>query len=412
MPIELLMPALSPTMTEGKLAKWLKKEGDKISSGDVIAEIETDKATMEMEAVDEGTLGKILVPEGTEKVAVNQPIAMLLVEGESKGAAPAAKAPAAAPAAAPAPKPAAAPVAAAPATKPQASGSRVFASPLAKRIAANAGVDLAAIKGSGPQGRIVRADVDQAVAGGGAKKAAPKAGPAAATDFSQPYTAVPNSGMRKTIAKRLSEAKSTIPHFYLTIDCNIDEVMKLRKDINERTGDAYKLSVNDFVIKALALALRKVPNANASWTEEAVHLYNRVDVSVAVSTPEGLITPIVRDADKKSLGVISNEIKDLASRAKAKKLKLEEFQGGGFSVSNLGMFGIKDFAAIINPPQVAILAAGKAEPRPIVKNGQIVIATMMTCTLSADHRVVDGSVGAEFMQAYQQLIEDPLRLLI
>jgi len=414
MPIEILMPALSPTMTEGKLAKWLKKEGDKIASGDVLAEIETDKATMEMEAVDEGTLGKILIPEGTEKVLVNQPIAVLLVEGESKGAAPAAKAPAApTPSAAPAPvapKPAAA--APAPAAKPQtSSGQRIFASPLAKRIAANAGIDLASVKGSGPQGRIVRADVDQAVSGGGAKKAVPKAA-AGAADFSQPFTAVPNSGMRKTIAKRLSEAKSTIPHFYLTIDCNIDEVMKLRKDINERAGDAYKLSVNDFVIKASALALRKVPNANASWTEEAVHLYDRVDISVAVATPEGLITPIVRDADKKSLGVISNEVKDLASRAKAKKLKLEEFQGGGFSISNLGMFGIKEFSAIINPPQVAILAAGKAEQRPIVKNGQIAIATIMTCTLSADHRVVDGSVGAEFMQAFQQLIEDPLRLLI
>jgi len=434
MPIEILMPALSPTMTEGKLAKWLKKEGDAIKSGDVIAEIETDKATMEMEAVDEGTLGKILVPEGTEKVSVNEPIAVLLQEGESKGNVKSAeplkappppemkaepvKAPAVAPQAQP-PKPAAttvATVAASPAAAPapKAQGPRIFASPLARRLAADAGLDLGAIQGSGPQGRIVRADVEQAVSSGGARKAAAprSAVPAAPGDFSQPYTAVPNSGMRKTIAKRLVEAKSTIPHFYLTIDCIIDDLMKLRKDINDRAGDAYKLSVNDFAIKASALALRKVPQANASWTDEAVHLYDRVDISVAVATPEGLITPIVRDADKKSMGAISNEVKDLAARAKTKKLKLEEFQGGGFSISNLGMFGIKEFSAIINPPQVAILAVGKADQRPVVKNGQLAVAHVMTCTLSCDHRVVDGAVGAEFMQAFQALIEDPLRLLL
>ena len=421
MPIEILMPALSPTMTEGKLAKWLKKEGEAVKSGDVIAEIETDKATMEMEAVDEGTLGKILVPEGTEKVQVNQPIATLLVDGESAGAAkPAAAAPAPK---VEAPKPvvaAPAPVAvkpiAAPAPK---TGDRVFASPLAKRIAANAGLDLTGLAGSGPQGRIVKSDVEQAIASGGARKPAPVAAAKAAApapsaavpDFGQPYKDVPNSGLRKTIARRLVEAKSTIPHFYLTIDCVIDDLLKLRKDINEKGGD-YKVSVNDFIIKASALALRKVPQANASWTDEAIRLYDNVDISVAVSTPEGLITPIVRNADKKGLGAISNEVKDLAARAKAKKLKLEEFQGGGFSVSNLGMFGIKEFSAIINPPQVCILAVGKADQRPIVKNGALAIANVMTCTLSCDHRVVDGAVGAEFMQAFQALIENPLQMLL
>jgi pyruvate dehydrogenase E2 component (dihydrolipoamide acetyltransferase) len=423
MPIEILMPALSPTMTEGKLAKWLKKSGDAIKSGDVIAEIETDKATMEMEAVDEGTLGQILVPEGTEKVAVNQPIAVLLLEGDAKGAAakPAAPAPAKAESA-PAPKaatpqpaspppanaPAAKPVAAAPA--PKASGQRVFASPLAKRVAANAGIDLASVQGSGPHGRIIKADVDQAVSGGGARKAAPAPRAAAPVpDFGQPYKEVPNSGMRKVIAQRLLEAKTTIPHFYLTIDCVIDEIVKVRKELAE-TG--VKVSVNDFVVKACALALRKVPQANASWTDEAVRLYENVDISVAVATPEGLITPIVRHADKKGLAAISAEVKDLAARAKAKKLKLEEFQGGGFSISNLGMYGIKEFSAIVNPPQVCILAVGAGSERAVVKNGAIAIANVMTCTLSCDHRVVDGAVGAEFLQAFQALIENPIRMLL
>ena len=414
MPIELLMPALSPTMTEGKLAKWLKKSGDAIKSGDVIAEIETDKATMEMEAVDEGTLGQILVPEGTEKVAVNQPIAMLLLDGDAKGAAakpaapvkaeaaPAPKAAVPQPVSAPAPKPAAA--------VPKVSGARVFASPLAKRVAANAGIDLASVQGSGPQGRIVKADVDQAVSGGGARKAAPASKAAApVADFGQPYKEVPNSGMRKVIAARLLEAKTTIPHFYLTIDCNIDEIVKVRKELAE-TG--VKVSVNDFVVKACALALRKVPQANATWTEEAVRLYENVDISVAVATPEGLITPIVRHADKKGLAAISAEVKDLAARAKAKKLKLEEFQGGGFSISNLGMFGIKEFSAIVNPPQVCILAVGAGSERAVVKNGALAIANVMTCTLSCDHRVVDGAVGAEFLQAFQALIENPIRMLL
>ncbi len=447
MTIEILMPALSPTMTEGKLAKWLKKEGDAIKSGDLIAEIETDKATMEMEAVDEGTLGKILVAAGTEKVSVNQPIAVLLQEGESakdikasaptskseppKAETPKAEAPKAAPPPAPAKPAPAAPQAAAPTPPPAApaappmapaaqTGDRVFASPLARRVAATAGIDIAAVTGSGPRGRIVKADVDAAVASGGVKRTttttatgapAPRATSGTVDEYGQPYTIQPNNNIRKVIAKRLVEAKTTIPHFYLTIDCVIDELAKARKRINEN-ADGYKLSVNDFVIKASAIALRKVPQVNASWTEDAVRLYDNVDISIAVATPDGLITPIIRDADKKSLSVISNEMKDLAARAKVKKLKLDEFQGGGFSISNLGMFGIKDFSAIINPPQVAILAVGAGEQRTIVRDGQIVIAEVMSCSLSCDHRVVDGAVGAQFMQAFKALIEDPIRMLV
>jgi len=417
MSIEILMPALSPTMTEGKLAKWLKKEGDAVKSGDVLAEIETDKATMEMEAVDEGVMGKILVAEGTEGVAVNAPIAVLLEEGESASTAKAA--PKAAPTAAPkaeapkaeAPKPQAAPAAApAPVAK---SGDRAFVSPLAKRLAANAGIDLSRVSGSGPHGRIVKADIDGLSKGGA--KAAPRAAAAPSgpvPDYGQAYKEVPHTGVRKIIAKRLLEAKTTIPHFYLTIDCVIDELMSMRKKINERSDGSYKVSVNDFVIRASALALRKVPAVNASWTDEAMRMYENVDISVAVATPDGLITPIIRNADKKGLAAISNEMKDLAGRAKDKKLKPEEFQGGGFSISNLGMFGIKQFEAIINPPQAAILAVGSAEQRPVVKNGALAIATVMTCSLSCDHRVVDGAVGAEFMQAFQAIIEDPLKMLL
>ncbi|MHB1206676.1 MAG: pyruvate dehydrogenase complex dihydrolipoamide acetyltransferase [Rhodospirillaceae bacterium] len=427
MPIEILMPALSPTMTEGKLAKWLKHEGDAVKSGDVIAEIETDKATMEMEAVDEGKIGKILIPEGTEKVQVNQPIAVLLTEGESAKdiaaappkAAPAAKVPEKAPekpatpapqAAAPAPAPA--PTPAAPAAAPQKSGDRVFASPLARRLAANANMDLKGVPGSGPHGRIIKSDVEQAISAGPrpAAKAAPQAAPAAAAGTLGAFKAVPNTSMRKIIAKRLQESKSTVPHFYLTVDYVIDDLLKLRKDVNEKGG--YKISVNDFVIKACAIALRKMPHVNASWTEEATHVYDDVDISVAVATPDGLITPIIRKADQKSLSAISAEMKDLASRAKDKKLKLEEFQGGGFSISNLGMFGVKDFAAIINPPQSCILAVGKGEQRPVVKNGALAIANVMSCTLSVDHRVVDGAVGAEFLQVLGGLLENPLTMLV
>ncbi len=427
MSTQILMPALSPTMTEGKLAKWLKKEGDKIKSGDVIAEIETDKATMEMEAVDEGVLGKILIPEGTEKVSVNEPIAVLLEEGEKMGAAPAPKA--AAPAAAPAPKAEAKPAAAAPAPQAapapapkapaaapapaKAKGERIFISPLARRLAKDAGLDPADLAGSGPRGRIIRVDVERAIAGGVKRKPAAAGGGSGTVDiFGQPYKAQPNSGVRKTIAKRLTEAKSTIPHFYLSLDCRIDELLSLRKKLNERAEGEMKLSVNDFVIKAVALALRKVPQVNSSWTDDAVLLYENVDISVAVATPDGLITPIIRNADQKSVAQISNDMRDLAARAKAKKLKLDEFQGGGFSISNLGMFGIREFQAIINPPQSGILAVGKGEERVVVKNGQMVVANVVTCTLSCDHRSVDGAVGAEFMQAFQRIMEDPLRMLL
>jgi pyruvate dehydrogenase E2 component (dihydrolipoamide acetyltransferase) len=418
MPIEILMPALSPTMTEGKLAKWLKREGDAVKSGDVIAEIETDKATMEMEAVDEGKIGKILIAEGTEKVQVNQPIAVLLTEGESAKditaaapkAAPAAPAPAKAPekpAAAPAPQAAAPKPAAAPAKSGTQGEERVFASPLARRLAANANMDLKGVQGSGPHGRVIKSDVERAMSEG-PRPAAKAAAHAAAAPGA--FKAVPHTSMRKIIAKRLQESKSTVPHFYLTVDYVIDDLLKLRKDINEKGG--YKISVNDFVIKACAIALRKMPHVNASWTDEATHIYDDVDISIAVATPDGLITPIIRKADQKSLSAISAEMKDLAQRAKDKKLKLEEFQGGGFSISNLGMFGVKDFAAIINPPQSCILAVGKGEQRPIVKNGALAIANVMSCTLSVDHRVVDGAVGAELLQVLGGLLENPLTMLI
>ncbi|CAA7613806.1 Dihydrolipoyllysine-residue acetyltransferase component of pyruvate dehydrogenase complex [Magnetospirillum sp. LM-5] len=422
MPIEILMPALSPTMTEGTLARWLKAEGDAVKSGDVLAEIETDKATMEFEAVDEGVLGKIVVPAGTSGVAVNTLIGVILAEGESaadiKAGAPKA---AAAPAAAV--PTAAAPAAAAPVAAAAHSGPRVFASPLAKRIAADAGIDLKAVAGSGPYGRIVKADVEKAKAGGTAKPApvaasapaaaAPKPAPvpAAANPFEPAFEEIPNSTMRKVIARRLTEAKATIPHFYLSIDCELDALLKVRSELNGRS-DAYKLSVNDFVIRAVALALKKVPAANASWGEDAIKRYTDVDVSVAVATPAGLITPIIRHADHKGLASISAEMKELAGKAKDNKLKPEEFQGGGFTISNLGMYGVKDFAAIINPPQGAILAVGAGLQRPVVKAGALAIATVMTCTLSVDHRVIDGAVGAEFLAAFKKLIEDPLSMLL
>ena len=436
MPIEILMPALSPTMTEGTLAKWLKAEGDTVTSGDVLAEIETDKATMEVEAVDEGVLGKILVSDGTEGVAVNTPIAVLLEDGEDAAdiKVSAAPAPAPAPAAAPAETPAAPPPpppapAAAPTPTPApipptaAGGNRVFASPLARRIAADANLDIAAIKGSGPHGRIIKVDVEAAIAGGGAM-AAPAAAAAAAGAEPSPapvpvadvpgmpaFTEVPNSSMRKVIAKRLSQSMQEAPHFYLTVDCEMDELLKVRKELNAKS-DEYKLSVNDFVIRAMALALKQVPAANASWGEEAVRLYETVDVSVAVAVPNGLITPVIRNADGKGLAAISAEMKDLAGRAREGKLMPEEYQGGTCSVSNLGMFGIKHFTAVINPPQGCILAVGAGEQRPVVKDGALAVATVMTCTLSIDHRVVDGATGAEMIAAFQALIEDPLKMLL
>jgi len=446
MPINITMPALSPTMEEGNLAKWLVKEGDKVKSGDVIAEIETDKATMEVEAVDEGTLAKIVVPAGTDGVKVNALIAVLAADGEDVAAAakggngaaapaPAAKAEAPAPVApsAPAAAPAAAPapVAAQPA---KSEGARVFSSPLARRLAKDAGIDLSAIAGTGPHGRVVKKDVETAVAGGTAKPAtAPVAGtaaPAAAPLAKGPsddavlklfepgsYELIPHDGMRKTIAKRLVESKQTIPHFYVSLDCELDALLALRAQLNaaapEQGGKpVYKLSVNDMVIKALALALRDVPNANVSWTESNMVKHKHADVGVAVSIPGGLITPIVRQAELKSLSAISNEMKDLGQRAKDRKLKPEEYQGGTTAVSNMGMMGVKNFAAVVNPPHATILAVGAGEERVVVKNKQMVIANVMTVTLSTDHRCVDGALGAELLGAFKRYIENPMGMLV
>jgi pyruvate dehydrogenase E2 component (dihydrolipoamide acetyltransferase) len=446
MAIQILMPALSPTMTEGTLAKWLKKEGDAVASGEVLAEIETDKATMEFEAADDGVLGKIIVPEGSEGVAVNQPIAVLLQEGEDlsaadalagKGApAAAAKKPEAAkPAAAPQPQPQPAqPQKQQPTAPPQAAppqnGGRVFASPLARRLAKESNIDLAALRGSGPHGRIVKSDIEQAKTGGvPARAPVPAAAPASAPAAKAPprpaaplpgaegtYTDVALTNIRRVIAQRLQESKRDIPHFYLTVDCEIDKLLKLREELNGRApkegAEAYKLSVNDFVIRAVALAMRKVPDVNVSWAESAVRHWHAIDVSVAVATPAGLITPIIRNADQKGLAEISNEMKDLATRAKDNKLQLHEFQGGCFTISNLGMYGIKEFSAIINPPQSCILAVGAGEKRPVVKDGALAIATMMSCTMSTDHRTVDGALGAQFIVAFKALIEDPLTMLL
>jgi pyruvate dehydrogenase E2 component (dihydrolipoamide acetyltransferase) len=434
MPINILMPALSPTMTEGNLARWLKKEGDPVKAGDVIAEIETDKATMEVEAVEEGKLGKILVAEGSQGVKVNDVIAVLLEEGESTGdiKVPAAAAPAPKPEAAAKAEPAKAPPAAAPAAAPApkaaapSPGARQFASPLARRLAQQHGLDLSRVVGSGPHGRIVKSDIEKAAAGGGAKAApAPAAAKGMPTApgvpgtpaFGEPqFDLVAHTSMRKTIARRLQESKQFVPHFYLTIDCEIDRLLKAREEINNAAPKegkgAFKLSVNDFVIKASAVALRQVPAANASWSDDGVKMYKSADISVAVAIPNGLITPIIRNAEDKKMSDISNEMKGLAARAKDGKLKPEDYTGGSFSVSNLGMFGIKDFAAIINPPQGCILSVGAGEQRAVVKNGQLAVATVMSCTLSVDHRVVDGAIGAEFMAAFKKLIENPLSMLV
>ncbi|MCO6178236.1 pyruvate dehydrogenase complex dihydrolipoamide acetyltransferase [Ciceribacter sp. RN22] len=442
MPIKITMPALSPTMEEGNLSKWLVKEGDKVSPGDVIAEIETDKATMEVEAVDEGTLAKIVVPAGTEGVKVNALIAILAGEGEDVSAAAAgggAAAPApkteAAPAATPAPvaAPAAdkAPAPSAPAPV-AASGERVFSSPLARRLAKEAGIDLSAVTGSGPHGRVVKSDIEKAVAGGVAKAApaaAAQAAPApalakapsddAVLKFFEPgsYDLVPHDGMRKTIAKRLVESKQTIPHFYVTVDCELDALLALRAQLNDAAprkdgAPAYKLSVNDMIIKALALSLRDVPDANVSWTESNMVKHKHADVGVAVAIPGGLITPIIRNAELKSLSAISNEMKDLGKRAKERKLKPEEYQGGTTAVSNMGMMGVKHFAAVVNPPHATILAVGAGEERVVVKNGEMKIANVMTVTLSTDHRCVDGALGAELLGAFKRYIENPMGMLV
>jgi pyruvate dehydrogenase E2 component (dihydrolipoamide acetyltransferase) len=450
MPINILMPALSPTMEKGNLAKWLKKEGDKVKSGDVIAEIETDKATMEVEAVDEGTIAKILVPEGTQDVPVNDVIAVLAGDGEdvkaasAGAAAPAPKAaeapkPAPAPAAAPAPAPqaakappppaAAAPQAAAPA--PQANGhGRIFSSPLARRLAKEANIELARINGSGPHGRIVARDVEGAKSGKQLK--APAAAPAGAPSIApamsdqqilalfEPgsYEIVPHDGMRRTIAQRLTAATQSIPTFYLTIDCDIGRLLDAREQINaaapkdKEKKPLYKLSVNDFVIKALAVALQQVPACNVSWTEAGMVKHKHSDVGVAVAMPGGLITPIIRNAESKSLSTISNEMKDLAARARTRKLKPQEYQGGTSSVSNLGMFGISHFTAVINPPQSTILAVGASEERAVVRNGKIEAAHIMSATLSCDHRAIDGALGAELIGAFRRLVENPVMMMV
>ncbi len=430
MATNILMPALSPTMTEGTLARWLKKEGDTVRAGDVIAEIETDKATMEVEAVDEGVIGRLLVADGTEGVKVNQPIAILVEPGE---AVPAAGAAQPAQVAAPAPAAAAAApavVAPAPAASPAPAailgGERVVASPLARRMAQQAGLDLSKLAGSGPGGRIVRADVEAAAKGGVAIEVAavpaPVAAPAPAAPrgpapaITAPHKLVPHSSIRRVIARRLTEAKSTIPHFYVSMDIDADALWKLGEDLNARSpkdGDGrYVITLNDLVIKAAARTLRRMPTVNAAWTDDATVLFDDVDISVAVAIPDGLITPIIRRADQKGLQTISAEMRDLAARAKAGKLKPEEFQGGGFSISNMGMFGVSHFSAIINPPQAAILAVGAAAPKPVVKDGALAIARVMTCTLSCDHRVVDGAMGAAWLREFKRLCEDPLGLLL
>ena len=453
MPINILMPALSPTMEKGNLAKWLKKEGDAVKTGDVIAEIETDKATMEYEAVDDGTLAKIVVPEGTNDVPVNQLIAVIAQEGEDVKAAaaaagkgapqakpaetpkpaapPAAKAPVPQAAPAPQPKPSAPPPSPAPAALAiNGHGARVFSSPLARRLAKEAGIDIARIEGTGPHGRVIARDVTQAKAGGGlrAPAAAPAAGPTIAPSMSDQqiralyedgsYDFVPHDGMRRTIAQRLTASVQTIPHFYLTIDCDIGKLLEAREEINtaapkDKDGKpVYKLSVNDFVIKALALALQRVPDANVSWTDGGMLKHKHSDIGVAVAMPNGLITPIIRSAEAKSLSAISNEMKELAARARARKLKPVEYQGGTTSVSNLGMYGIKDFTAVINPPQATILAVGSGEERAVVRGGKIEAAHIMSVTMSCDHRAVDGALGAVLIGAFKALIETPVMMLV
>jgi pyruvate dehydrogenase E2 component (dihydrolipoamide acetyltransferase) len=452
MPINILMPALSPTMEKGNLAKWLKKEGDKVKSGDVIAEIETDKATMEVEAVDEGTLAKIIVPEGTQDVPVNELIAVLAGDGEdvkaaaagggAKSAPPPAKAeaPAPKPAAEPAPAPAAAapapkaaPPAAAPAASPapQANGhGRIFSSPLARRLAKEAGIELGRITGTGPHGRIIARDVAEAKSGKGLKApaAAPAGAPAIAPSMSDKqilalfepgsYEIVPHDGMRRTIAQRLTASIQNVPHFYLTIDCDIGRLLDAREQINaaapkdKEKKPLYKISVNDFVIKAMAVALQKIPNCNVSWSEGGMIKHKHSDVGVAVAMPGGLITPIIRKAETKTLSTISNEMKDFAARARARRLKPEEYQGGTTAVSNLGMYGIKDFTAVINPPHATILAVGTSEERPVVRSGKIEIAQIMSVTLSCDHRAIDGALGAELIGAFRQLIENPVMMMV
>jgi pyruvate dehydrogenase E2 component (dihydrolipoamide acetyltransferase) len=427
MAVEILMPALSPTMEEGTLAKWLVKEGDVVKSGQIIAEIETDKATMEFEAVDEGTIGRILVAEGSAGVKVNTPIAVLVEDGESADTAPKPVAVAAAPVAAVA---VAATVAVAAPAAPKGTGARVFASPLARRIAAEKGLDLSKVQGSGPHGRIVRSDVEGAkvAVASAAVAAAPVAAPAAApvaamatgpsTDIvlktyaDRPFTEVKLDGMRKTIAARLTEAKQTVPHFYLRRDIELDALMAFRGQLNAKLeARGVKLSVNDFIIKACALALQQVPAANAVWAGDRVLQFKKSDVAVAVAIEGGLFTPVLKDAEAKSLSALSAEMKDLAKRARDRKLAPHEYQGGSFAISNLGMFGIDNFDAIINPPHAAILAVGAGVAKAIVKDGAVVVGTVMSVTLSVDHRVIDGALGAQLLQAIKDNLENPLAML-
>ena len=436
MPTEILMPALSPTMEEGTLAKWLVKEGDTVSAGDLLAEIETDKATMEFEAVDEGVVGKLMVAEGTEGVKVNTPIAVLLDDGESAadiGAAPASKsAPAEAPKAEDTPKaekPAAPAPAAAPAAETDDKGDRIFASPLARRIARDKGLDLGQVKGTGPKGRIVKADVEKAEPG---KTAAPAAETAKPTETAKPaaptgmgadmvkrmyegreYEEMKLDGMRKTIAARLGEAKQTIPHFYLRRDIQLDALLKFRSTLNKQLESrGVKLSVNDFIIKACALALQQVPDANAVWAGDRILKLKPSDVAVAVAIEGGLFTPVLRDAEQKSLSALSAQMKDLATRARDRKLSPEEYQGGSFAISNLGMFGIDNFDAVINPPHGAILAVGAGVKKPVVnEDGELAVATVMSVTLSVDHRVIDGALGAELLTAIKDNLENPVAML-
>ena len=435
MPIEILMPALSPTMTEGNLVAWLKAEGDTISPGEVIAEIETDKATMEVEAVDEGVLGKILVAAGTEGVSVNAAIAILLEEGEDKSSIkdnayrsdqivvkntqnsekksegqPDINEPKTGKVISENTK--------VPLGKMQSplivnkDDVRVAASPLARRMAEHAGLDLTKISGSGPNGRIIKADIDQVLSQDNALKLPPVSTVTSPSiEPTAQYDAIPNNSMRKGIASRVTESKQAAPHFYMTVDCNVDALKQVRMELNEKV-EGTKISINDLIIRASAIALKQVPEANASWTEEATLVYKTIDISVAVAIEGGLITPIIRDAGAKGVKEISVKMKDLANRAREGKLMPEEYQGGTFSISNLGMYGVKEFSAVINPPQGAILAIGAAEERPIIKDGAVAAATLMSCTLSVDHRVVDGAVGARFLSAFKRLIEDPLTMLL
>lgn len=449
MPIPILMPALSPTMEQGKLAKWLVKEGDTVASGDVIAEIETDKATMEVEAVEEGTVGRILVPEGTDGVAVNATIAILLGDGEDKSAldaAPKAAAPASAPAPAAANAAPSAPVAEAKAAAPAKTnganghGARLFASPLARRVAKEKGVDLASLSGSGPHGRIIMRDIEKAPSGvapaakpaataapGQAQALVPSRGTAIAPQpmpdeqifalYEQgSYELVPHDNMRRTIAARLTQAKSTIPHFYLTMDCELDTLLEARQRLNMRSPkegpNAYRLSVNDFIIKALGLGLMRVPKANATWSDRGTLFHKHADIAVAVAVEGGLFTPVIRSVDDKSLVEISHQMRDFADRARRRRLAPHEYQGGSSAVSNLGMYSVKQFDAVINPPQSTILAVGQSEKRPIVKGDQIKVANMMTVTLSCDHRVVDGALGAQLLAAFKSFIEEPVTMLL